>query len=155
MRFKDLEQKPERESPKMTISTFLLAVGLNCYKWYQSQTPNDVLARRLSSEGGGHEAMCQQGCWAPKGSGFGGDPTSIVEKNECQQGHCAPKESGLWDPTSIGEENETSFIRVWKTLPSRHVLKTLRGSSKGKAQKGHGLGCFKILERKSEEENIY
>ena len=32
----------------------------------------------------------------------------------------------------IGEENEVSVIRVWKPLPSRHVLKTLRGSPKGK-----------------------
>ena len=24
----------------------------------------------------------------------------------------------------VGEENETFFIRVWKPLPSRHVLKT-------------------------------
>ena len=29
---------------------------------------------------------------------------------------------------SIGEDNETFFIRVWKPFPSRHVLKTLRGS---------------------------
>ena len=29
----------------------------------------------------------------------------------------------MWDPTSDGEENETFFIRVWKTLTSRHVLK--------------------------------
>ena len=32
----------------------------------------------------------------------------------------------------IGEENEVSVMRVWKPLPSRHVLKTLRGSQKGK-----------------------
>ena len=30
-----------------------------------------MLARRLSSEGGGHEAVCQQGCWASKGGGLG------------------------------------------------------------------------------------
>ena len=36
------------------------------------------------------------------------------------------------DPISVGEENETPFIRVWKPLPSRCVLKTLRESSKGK-----------------------
>ena len=29
-------------------------------------------------------------------------------------------------PTSVGEENKAFFIRVWKPLPSRHVLKTLR-----------------------------
>ena len=31
---------------------YLLVVGLSRYKWYQSQTPGDELARRLSSEGG-------------------------------------------------------------------------------------------------------
>ena len=31
----------------------------------------------------------------------------------------------LWDPTLVGEENETLFIRVWKPLPSRHVLKNV------------------------------
>ena len=29
---------------------------------------------------------------------------------------------------SVGEENETFCIRVWKPLPSRRILKTLRGS---------------------------
>ena len=33
----------------------------------------------------------------------------------------------------VGEENEAFCIRVWKPLPSRRVLKTLRGSPKGKA----------------------
>ena len=31
--------------------------------------------------------------------------------------------------------DETFFIRVWKPLPSKRILKTLRRSSKGKAQK--------------------
>ena len=39
-------------------------------------------------------------------------------------------------PTSVGKENEAFFIRVWKPLLSRRVLKTLRGSPKGKAQRG-------------------
>ena len=39
-------------------------------------------------------------------------------------------------------------IRVWKPLPSRRVLKTLKGTLRGKAQSGHyllavGLGCYK------------
>ena len=78
---------------------------------------------------------------------------------------------GLWDPTSVGEGNETFFTRVWKPLPSRcwtpggwivrsnvgwrgernilykgvetspyrHVLKILRGSPKGKPQRGQYL----------------
>ena len=49
---------------------------------------------------------------------------------------------------SARKENETFFIKVWKLLPSRRVLKTLRGCSKGKAQKGQylltvGMGCYK------------
>ena len=35
----------------------------------------------------------------------------------------ALKGGGLWDPTSIEEENETLFMRVRKLLPNRHVLK--------------------------------
>ena len=31
----------------------------------------------------------------PEGDGFGGGPTSIVERNECQRGRWAPKEGGL------------------------------------------------------------
>ena len=51
----------------------------------------------------------------------------------------AHKEGGLLDPTSVGEGNETFFIRVWKPHPSRRVLKTLRGSLKGKSQIGQYL----------------
>ena len=43
-----------------------------------------LLARRLNLEGGGHEAVCQQGSWAQKGDGLGG-PTSIGEGNDCQR----------------------------------------------------------------------
>jgi len=46
------------------------------------------------------------------------------------------------------EEYKTFFIRVWKPLTSRRVLKTSRGSLKGKAQRWQyllevGLGCYK------------
>ena len=34
--------------------------------------------------------------------------------------------------TSIGERNETFFIRVWKHLSNIRVLKTLRENLKGK-----------------------
>ena len=48
----------------------------------------------------------------------------------------------------VGEENEAFFIRVWKPLASRRVLKTLRGSPKGKTERGQyllavGLGRYK------------
>jgi len=39
----------------------------------------------------------------------------------------------LCDPTLVGEENRAFFLRVWKPFPNLRVLKTLRGSLKGKA----------------------
>jgi len=38
----------------------------------------------------------------------------------------------LWDPTFVGEENKTHLIRVWKSFPSRRVLKILRENPKVK-----------------------
>ena len=54
----------------------------------------------------------------------------------------------MWNPISVGEDNKIFFIRVWKPLLRRHILKTLRGSSKGKVQRGQyllavGLGGYK------------
>ena len=46
-----------------------------------------------------------------------------------------PEGGGLRDPTSVGEENKTIFIRVWKPLFRRGVLKTLRENPEGKAQR--------------------
>ena len=43
------------------------------------------------------------------------------------------------DPRLVGEENGTFFTRVWKPLPSKRVLKTLRGSPKRKTQRGQYL----------------
>ena len=40
----------------------------------------------------------------------------------------------LVDPTSVGEGNETFFIRVWKPLPNRHVL-NLEGKPERKSRK--------------------
>ena len=63
----------------------------------------------------------------------------------------------LWDLTSVGRENETLFTRVWKPFISRRVLKALKRSSGGKAQKGQyllavsgGLGRA-VKERKKEK----
>ena len=44
--------------------------------WARGSVPT----RSLSPEGGGHEAVCQQGCWALKRGGLGGS-TSIGEEN--------------------------------------------------------------------------
>ena len=45
---------------------------------------------------------------------------------------------------------QTLFIRVWKPSPTKRVLKTLRGSSKGKAQREQyllavSLGRYNLL----------
>ena len=58
----------------------------------------------------------------------------------------------------VGEENETFFIRVWKLLPSKRILRTLRGSPKGKSQRGQyllgvGLGRYRKT-RKVERNSI-
>ena len=45
---------------------YLLAVGLGHYKWYKSQTSDDVPAKGLSPKGGGPEAVCQQTRWAQR-----------------------------------------------------------------------------------------
>ena len=51
----------------------------------------------------------------------------------------------VWDPTSVGEENEAFFVRVWKPLPSRRVLKTLRESPKRTISASSGLGPLQIV----------
>ena len=48
----------------------------------------------------------------------------------------------------VEKENETPFIKVCKPLPSKRILKTLRGSPKEKTQRGQylvavGLGRYK------------
>jgi len=44
--------------------------------------------RRLSPKGGGHEAMCQQGCWVPKGVDFMGVPHRL------EKGKSVSKDAG-------------------------------------------------------------
>ncbi|KAG7021238.1 hypothetical protein SDJN02_17926, partial [Cucurbita argyrosperma subsp. argyrosperma] len=90
----------------------------------KNQTPGDVPARRVSFEGGGHEAVDTRRCAAKDA----GDLTSIGERNECQARHRVPvrrlKPEGGWTlgsvptmtlgpeggwiggPTSIGEGNK-------------------------------------------------
>ena len=50
----------------------------------------------------------------------------------------------LWDPTWVGKENETSFIRVWKPFPSRRVLKALRGNPKRTISISGGPICLPL-----------
>ena len=54
----------------------------------------------------------------------------------------------LFNRHGISQSNETFFIRVWKPLPNKRILKTLKGKRKGKAQRGQylivvSLGCYK------------
>ena len=42
------------------------------------------------------------------------------------------KGGGLWDPTSVREENKIFLVNVWKPLCSIHIFKTSRESLKRK-----------------------
>ena len=63
------------------------------------------------------------GGWAPKGVDWGSYLDWRRERVLTRTLELGG--SGLWDPTLVGEENKTFFIRVWKPLPCLHVLKTL------------------------------
>ena len=45
----------------------------------------------------------------------------------------------------IEEENETFFTRVWKPLPSKHVLKILRETSKRIISTSNVLGPLQMV----------
>ena len=62
--------------------------------------------------------------------------------------HWASKGSGWWDPTLVGEKNETFFIRVWK--PLQRVLKYFREPLKGKLKEIiFAIGEFGLLHERS------
>ena len=113
-----------------------------------SQTSDHVSARRLSRKGEWAWGGVPIRTWASRGGrGWIGGSHINWRRERVPVRTLVPKGGGLWDPTSIGKENETFFIRVWKPLPSRRVLKTLRGSPKGIAQRGQyllmvGLGYY-------------
>ena len=105
--------------------------------------------------------MCQQGGWAPNGvdtrrrasEDAGPQRRWIGGSHTDWRGERVPERmldlegGGLWDPTSVEEGNEAFFIRVWKPLPNRPVLKTLREVRKEKTKKGQyllavDLGCY-------------
>ena len=97
--------KTSRESPNRTISS---SGGLGLLQMISELELSDVPAKRLSPEGGEHEAVCHQGRWTPKRGGLGA-PTSIGGGNECQWGRWALKGGGLWDP-HIGWGEERSIL---------------------------------------------
>ena len=77
-------------------------------RWLQRRVDWGVphqLEKGTSLERGGHEAVCQQGCWTPKEGGLWRVPHQLEKGTSlewgrheavCQQGCWAPKEGGLW-----------------------------------------------------------
>ena len=59
--------KATREAGKAKKEQYLLAVDLGHYKWYQSQTSDDVSVFSLFPEGGRHEACFKALRGSPKG----------------------------------------------------------------------------------------
>jgi len=55
---------------------------------------------------------------------------SEPETEQCTSEDAGPQRGGLCDLTSIGKGNITFFIRTWRSLSSRHVLKTSKEISK-------------------------
>ena len=78
-RFKALSRSPKW---KVQRGQYLLAVDLGCYKWYQSQTPDDVSAFSVFPQGVDMR-RCASKDVGPKEGGFGGDPMSIGGRKEC------------------------------------------------------------------------
>ena len=137
-------------SNSMLTNEMALSLLFDPFEWTRnvslfpfSRISNSQITSSIEFEAFGERNECPWGLWSLKRGGLR-DPTSTGEGNECQRGRWAPKESGLWDPTSVGEGNEAFFIRIWKYLPSRHVLKTLRGSPKRTISASGGLGLLHI-----------
>ena len=83
MHFKNFEGKPERESPKRTISAsgrlgpLQMVLESDIKRCASEAEPRkEVDTRRYASKNVGPRRGC--GLW---------DPTSIGEENECQRGH--------------------------------------------------------------------
>ena len=83
----------------------------------------------------------------PEGGWIGG-LTLIGEVSKCQRGRRAPKRMNCEIPHQLGGERSILYKGLGTPLSSRCVLKTLRGSPKGKAQNGQyllavGVGRYK------------
>ena len=89
MRFKALKGSPKGKTQR---GQYLLAVDLGRYKWYQSQTPNDVPAFSLFPKGGRHEAVCQYG---PQRGWIWGQSHIDWRKERVSVKTLAPKGGGL------------------------------------------------------------
>ena len=62
----------------------------------------------------------------------------------------------LWDPTSVGEENETFLIRVWKPLLSRLCLKIVRLTTirNGVKRTISTSGGFRLLQIRTDSKTL-
>ena len=105
--------KTLRGSPKgKERGQYLLAVGLGRYKWYQSQTPGDVPARRLFPEGGRHDVGCASKDAGPRrwvdlvGSHIDWRKERVPTRILGPEGEWIVRSHIGW------EENQTPFIRV-------------------------------------------
>ena len=73
----------------------------------------------------------------------------VLEPNtgRCASEDTGPQGGGLWDPALVREGNETIFIRVWKPLPGRRVLKLWGWRRRNGPKRTNllvvGLGCYK------------
>ena len=77
MRFKALRGSPKGKAQR---EQYLLIAGLGRYKWYQSQTPDYVLARRLFPEGVDTRRCASKDTRPRKGGGFGGVPHRLEKE---------------------------------------------------------------------------
>ena len=123
MRFKNLE---ERESPKKTIST---SNGLEPLQIVLEPDTGWCASEEAKPRRGWTWGCVPARTLGPKWGWIGGSHIDWRRKQVLAR-TLGPEGGGLWDPTSVGEDNETFFIRVWKPLTSGHVLKTLRESPK-------------------------
>ena len=118
-----------KRSPKDKVQRrqHLLVMGLSRYKWYESQAPSNVLARRLFPEGGQTQ---------------GGVPvrTPGPERGvDCE------------NPTLVGEENETSYKDMetfskqecFKAFSKHECFKASREAQKPKRKSPKSNICYR------------
>ena len=124
------KRKLKRENPRKR--QHLLVVGLSYYKWYQSQIQSDVLARRLSLEGVGTRGGMPVRTLDLEGGGLeiphrlkvtSTENTGLQRGMDCEISHQLEREQNI----------------LYKPLPSRGILKTLKENQKGKSKGGQYL----------------
>ena len=114
MRFKVLRGSPKGKAQR---GQYLLAVDLGRYKWYQSQTPDDVPTFSLFPEG-----VDTRRC-ASKDAGLKREVNLGAVPHRLDKGTSASEDAGLrreWIVMSIGWGGEQIIL---KPSPSRRVLK--------------------------------